>query len=191
MFPTCLPFSLSVSVQKSSLNWITAVGFLDICLLFIQIRVICQRAFQWTQSFQKNGNESLIQGVTEKHLITCKWVCGLCAAAYHHVPIPPGTGFPLFPFPVSPLTPTVNTNCERGTQNNKACQCHCWYSTMYSLQKRIYFKTHRKSDCKLFLSAEQVLSTAVSFQVSMKYKSKEIGCNKAKTCPWNHKHIHL
>ena len=57
--------------------------------------------------------------VTEKHLITCKWVCGLCAAAYHHVPIPPGTGFPLFPFPVSPLTPTVNTNCERGTKTTR------------------------------------------------------------------------
>lgn len=71
----------------------------------------------------------------------CHWkasdshASGLCAAAYHHVPIPPGTGFPLFPFPVSPLTPTVSTNCERGTWNNKARQCHCWYSTMYSLQK--------------------------------------------------------
>lgn len=54
--------------------------------------------------------------VTEKQLKTYKWVYGLCAAAYHRVPIPPGTGFPLFPFPVSPLTPTVNTNCERGTK---------------------------------------------------------------------------
>lgn len=42
---------------------------------------------------------------------------GLCAAAHHHVPIPPGTGLALFPFPVSPLTPTVSTNCERGTKD--------------------------------------------------------------------------
>lgn len=41
-------------------------------------------------------------------------VCsGSCDAAHHGVP--PGTGLPLFPFPVSPLTPTVSTNCERGT----------------------------------------------------------------------------
>lgn len=59
---------------------------------------------------------TLRRAVTEKHLMTCKWVCGLCVAAYLHVPIPPGTGFSLFPFPVSPLTPTVNTNCERGTK---------------------------------------------------------------------------
>ncbi|KAI3377328.1 hypothetical protein L3Q82_008531, partial [Scortum barcoo] len=38
----------------------------------------------------ENGKRQLFQSVTEKHRITCKWVCGLCAAAYHHVPIPPG-----------------------------------------------------------------------------------------------------
>lgn len=41
---------------------------------------------------------------------------GVYVCAHHRLPIPPGTGFPLFPFPVSPLTPTVNTNCERGTR---------------------------------------------------------------------------
>ena len=35
---------------------------------------------------------------------------------YCTVPIPPGTGFSLFPFPVSPLKPTISTNCERGTR---------------------------------------------------------------------------
>ncbi|XP_030582086.1 otogelin [Archocentrus centrarchus] len=46
------------------------------------------------------------------------------------------TGFPLFPFPVSPLTPTVNTNCERGKEDGKSCQ------------KVTVRMTIRKNDCR-------------------------------------------
>ncbi|XP_068171850.1 otogelin [Antennarius striatus] len=46
------------------------------------------------------------------------------------------TGFPLFPFPVSPLTPTVNTNCEQGKEDGKSCQ------------KVTVRMTIRKNDCR-------------------------------------------
>ncbi|XP_044072365.1 otogelin isoform X2 [Siniperca chuatsi] len=46
------------------------------------------------------------------------------------------TGSPLFPFPVSPLTPTVNTNCERGKEDGKSCQ------------KVTVRMTIRKNDCR-------------------------------------------
>ncbi|XP_077374539.1 otogelin [Festucalex cinctus] len=46
------------------------------------------------------------------------------------------TGFPLFPFPVSSLTPTVNTNCERGKEDGKSCQ------------KVTVRMTIRKNDCR-------------------------------------------
>ncbi|KAM9816911.1 otogelin [Neosynchiropus ocellatus] len=46
------------------------------------------------------------------------------------------TGLPLFPFPVSPLTPTVNTNCERGKEDGKSCQ------------KVTVRMTIRKNDCR-------------------------------------------
>ncbi|XP_029702117.1 otogelin [Takifugu rubripes] len=46
------------------------------------------------------------------------------------------TGFTLFPFPVSPLTPTVNTNCERGKEDGKSCQ------------KVTVRMTIRKNDCR-------------------------------------------
>ncbi|XP_075934670.1 otogelin [Anarhichas minor] len=46
------------------------------------------------------------------------------------------TGFSLFPFPVSPLTPTVNTNCERGKEDGKSCQ------------KVTVRMTIRKNDCR-------------------------------------------
>ncbi|XP_060900124.1 otogelin [Labrus mixtus] len=46
------------------------------------------------------------------------------------------TGFSLFPFPTSPLTPTVNTNCERGKEDGKSCQ------------KVTVRMTIRKNDCR-------------------------------------------
>ncbi|XP_037103954.1 otogelin [Syngnathus acus] len=46
------------------------------------------------------------------------------------------TGFLLFPFPVSSLTPTVNTNCERGKEDGKSCQ------------KVTVRMTIRKNDCR-------------------------------------------
>ncbi|XP_061886526.1 otogelin isoform X2 [Entelurus aequoreus] len=46
------------------------------------------------------------------------------------------TGFPLFPFSVSSLTPTLNTNCERGKEDGKPCQ------------KVTVRMTIRKNDCR-------------------------------------------
>ncbi|KAM4596027.1 otogelin-like, partial [Polymixia lowei] len=46
------------------------------------------------------------------------------------------TGYSLFPFPVSPMTPTVNTNCERGKEDGKSCQ------------KVTVRMTIRKNDCR-------------------------------------------
>ncbi|XP_023807134.2 otogelin isoform X3 [Oryzias latipes] len=46
------------------------------------------------------------------------------------------TGFHLFPFPVSTVTPTVNTNCERGKEDGKSCQ------------KVTVRMTIRKNDCR-------------------------------------------
>ncbi|KAM9408251.1 otogelin [Pholidichthys leucotaenia] len=46
------------------------------------------------------------------------------------------TGFSLFPFPVSSLTPTANTNCERGKEDGKSCQ------------KVTVRMTIRKNDCR-------------------------------------------
>ncbi|KAL4622712.1 otogelin [Arapaima gigas] len=46
------------------------------------------------------------------------------------------TGLSLFPFPVSPLTPTVSTDCERGKEDGKSCQ------------KVTVRMTIRKNDCR-------------------------------------------
>ncbi|KAG5849225.1 hypothetical protein ANANG_G00107700 [Anguilla anguilla] len=46
------------------------------------------------------------------------------------------SGLSLFPFPVSPMTPTVSTNCERGTEDGKSCQ------------KVTVRMTIRKNDCR-------------------------------------------
>ncbi|XP_077442602.1 otogelin [Stigmatopora argus] len=46
------------------------------------------------------------------------------------------TGLSLIPFPVSSLTPTVNTNCERGKEDGKSCQ------------KVTVRMTIRKNDCR-------------------------------------------
>ncbi|XP_061101225.1 otogelin [Conger conger] len=47
-----------------------------------------------------------------------------------------GSGLSLFPFPVSPMTPTVSTNCERGKEDGKSCQ------------KVTVRMTIRKNDCR-------------------------------------------
>ncbi|KAJ8340070.1 hypothetical protein SKAU_G00347030 [Synaphobranchus kaupii] len=46
------------------------------------------------------------------------------------------SGLSLFPFPVSPMTPTVSTNCERGKEDGKSCQ------------KVTVRMTIRKNDCR-------------------------------------------
>ncbi|XP_030649228.1 otogelin [Chanos chanos] len=46
------------------------------------------------------------------------------------------TGYSLFPFPVSPLKPTISTNCERGKEDGKSCQ------------KVTVRMTIRKNDCR-------------------------------------------
>ncbi|XP_028291224.1 otogelin isoform X1 [Gouania willdenowi] len=45
-------------------------------------------------------------------------------------------GFSMFPFPVSALTPTVNTNCQQGKEDGKSCQ------------KVTVRMTIRKNDCR-------------------------------------------
>lgn len=92
--------------------------------------------------------------------------CGLCAAAYHYVPIPPpGTGFPLFPFPVSPLTPTVNTNCERGTKTTRLVSAIVDIQQCTPSKKTIRLKTPKFGSILLPPCSVAVLSTAVSFHI--------------------------
>lgn len=128
------------------------------CLLSRLCTVYLDRCIQ-----NVHGTHTKSVSVTEKHQNTCKWVFfGLCAAAHHHVPIPPGTGLPLFPFPVSPLTPTVSTNCERGTKDTATTRLisaivdiqQCTPSKMKQTQNA---KSQRKFDCRI------VLLTSVSF----------------------------